>query len=76
MPNYTFKNTLNDEIETMFLTIAEREEYLAANPHMTQLLAAPPQGDAIRLGIKKNSSQFRELVQRIKTNNHRSTIQT
>ena len=37
MPTYDFINTETDEVEELFMNLAEREEFLKDNPHMKQV---------------------------------------
>ena len=37
MPTYDFLNTKTDEVEELFMNLAEREEFLKDNPHMKQV---------------------------------------
>lgn len=81
MPTYTFLNTNSGETFTTIMSIAEREEYLKANPHIQQqLISAPALGDSIRLGLKKPDNGFRDRLKEIKKQHSkgitRSTINT
>ena len=81
MPSYTFLNTESGEMVTTIMSIAEREEYLKANPHIQQqLISAPALGDSIRLGLKKPDNGFRDRLKEIKKQHSkgitRSTINT
>lgn len=81
MPTYTFLNTDSGETFTTIMSIAEREEYLKANPHIQQqLISAPALGDSIRLGLKKPDNGFRDRLKEIKKQHSkgitRSTINT
>jgi hypothetical protein len=67
MPSYTFLNTDSGEVFTTIMSIAEREDYLKANPHIQQqLISAPALGDSIRLGLKKPDNGFRDRLKEIK----------
>lgn len=81
MPSYTFLNTESGEVFTTIMSIAEREDYLKANPHIQQqLISAPALGDSIRLGLKKPDNGFRDRLKEIKKAHSRgitrSTINT
>lgn len=81
MPSYTFLNTDSGEVFTTIMSIAEREEYLKANPHIQQqLISAPSIGDSIRLGLKKPDNGFRDRLKEIKKQHSKgitkSTINT
>jgi hypothetical protein len=67
MPTYTFLNTTNGESFTEIMSMSEREEYLASNPHIQQqIVSAPSLGDSIRLGLKKPENGFRDRLREIK----------
>ena len=76
MPTYTFINTETNESEDRLMSIAERDEYLQANPNIRQSLATPTFGDPVRLGITKTPDGFNELLKNTKKRNLHSTIQT
>jgi hypothetical protein len=81
MPSYTFLNTDSGEVFTTIMSIAEREDYLKANPHIQQqLISAPALGDSIRLGLRKPDDGFRDRLREIKKAHSRgitrSTINT
>ena len=81
MPTYTFLNTESGEVFTTIMSIAEREDYLKANPHIQQqLISAPALGDSIRLGLKKPDNGFRDRLKEIKKAHSRgitrSTVNT
>ena len=81
MPSYTFKNLNSGEEFTAIMSMNEREEFVANNPHMQQVFhSAPAVGDSIRLGLKKPDSGFRDRLKEIKKAHSRgltrSTINT
>lgn len=81
MPRYTFKDLNTGDEFTTVMTMAEREEYVKANPHIQQqLISAPSLGDSIRLGLKKPDNGFRDRLKEIKKHHSkgftRSTINT
>jgi hypothetical protein len=81
MPSYTFLNTESGEVFTTIMSIAEREDYLKANPHIQQqLISAPALGDSIRLGLKKPDNGFRDRLKEIKKHHSKgitkSTVNT
>ncbi|CAB4140792.1 hypothetical protein UFOVP395_127 [uncultured Caudovirales phage] len=81
MPSYTFLNTQSGEVFTTIMSIAEREDYLKANPHIQQqLISAPALGDSIRLGLKKPDNGFRDRLKEIKKHHSKgitkSTVNT
>ena len=76
MPTYTFKNTITDETFESFMTMSERETFLADNPHISQSLSAPAIGDSVRLGVKKIDRSFNDLLIKAKGAHRGSTINT
>jgi len=52
------------------------EEYLAQNPHINILPAAPMIVSGVASGTNKPDSGFRDLLKTIKKNSPRSTINT
>lgn len=77
MPTYGFRNNDTGEEYTEFMSMAEREKYLADNPHITQLPSAPAILTRLALGHRlKPDSGFREVLAKVKKNNHGSTINT
>jgi hypothetical protein len=77
MPTYTFiDNETGSHFEDM-MSIAEKEEYLQLNPHVSQtILHAPALADPTRLGRMKPEGGFRDLLKDIKKNNRKSKINT
>lgn len=65
MPTYDFKNTDTDEVFTKVMKIAEKEEYLKANPHIQQMVSAPNLVDPVRIGVRKVDNGFKEVLQRV-----------
>lgn len=62
MPTYTFlNNETGEEFEEM-MSIATREEYLAANPHLSQVFNNLNIGDPVRLGFTKPPADFMKGV--------------
>lgn len=67
MPTYRFANLSTKEEHELFMGIQEKEDYLAKNPHLVQLLnGAPSLGDSIRLGLRKPDDGFRDRLREIK----------
>jgi hypothetical protein len=67
VPVYTFKDINSGEEFTTMMSMNEREEFVANNPHMQQVIhSAPAIGDSIRLGLKKPDSGFRDRLKEIK----------
>ena len=77
MPNYSFYNTKTDEyFNEFFSSWKEAEKYINENKHINWLCGAPPQGDSVRLGIRKPDDGFRDLLKHVKRKNIRSNINT
>lgn len=76
MPTYTFINKESGEEETHILTLAQREEFLEQNPHMTQALSTPAFGDSVRLGIRRVDDSFNDVLKKAKSAHKHSTIET
>jgi hypothetical protein len=80
-PSYTFKDLNSGEEVTTIMSMNEREEFVANNPHMQQVIhSAPAIGDSIRLGLKKPDNGFRDRLKEIKKAHSRgftkSTVNT
>lgn len=77
MPTYTFKNNESDEVFELFMSISEREKYIAENPNVTQL---PPNTvnvvDPVRMGRMKPSDSFRDIIRNIKKEHIGSNVNT
>lgn len=75
MPLYTFRNKNTGEIFTELMGIAARELYLIDNPHIESLITgAPSLGDSVRLGIRKPSDGFNEVLSKISESNYKSNL--
>lgn len=74
MPTYRFKNTETGEVFEAILSLAERETFLAENPHITQEICAPRLGDPVRLGIRKVDDGFKDVLKKAKRAHRNSTI--
>ncbi len=80
-PSYTFKDLNKNEEFTVIMSMNEREEFVANNPHMQQVIhSAPALGDSIRMGLKKPDDGFRDRLREIKKAHSRgltkSTVNT
>ena len=74
MPTYDFRDTNTQEEFTKLMSIAAKEEYLAANPHIQQLMTGfLGIGDPVRLGLKKPDASFRDVLKNVKANNRSIT---
>lgn len=77
MPNYSFKNNDTGEEYVLFLSISGREEYLAANPHVEQIIThAPALHSGRGLGVRKLDDGFKDLIDNMKKNIPGNTIKT
>lgn len=74
MANYTFKDKITGEVETLSLTLKEREEYLANNPHKEQLIVNT-NGFVSGHGNKPDDG-FRDLLREMKKHHPNNTIDT
>lgn len=72
MPNYTFKDTTTGDEWTTFMSISEKEQYLEQNKHVHQLITPVAFGDAIKMGVRKPDSGFRDVLKEIKKHHPRS----
>lgn len=69
MPTYDFRNNDTQEEFTKLMSIAAKADYLAANPHISQIITGfLGIGDPVRLGLKKPDSEFRDVLKNIKSN--------
>lgn len=73
MPNYTFKNSNTNEIESHTMKISELDDFKANNPHLERCYlpdGAPTLGDGMRMdtpGTGKADSTFEKyVIQRMK----------
>ena len=77
MPTYTFLNKETDEEFDILMSIAERDQYVQDNPHLTQVLRkAPSIGDPIRLGKRKPDDGFRDVLRNVKHHHKKDNINT
>lgn len=75
MPTYTFLNTITKEVEEHTLKISNYDKFKSENPHLERHIEeAPGCSDPVRLGLKKSSSGFRDLLKHMKSKHIRSTI--
>jgi len=67
MPTYDFRNNNTQEEFSKLMSIAAKEEYLAANPHIQQIITGfLGIGDPVRLGLKKPDASFRDVLKEVK----------
>jgi hypothetical protein len=65
MPTYSFRNKTTGEIFDKILRIAEREEYLTANPDVEQVHLHAPQVNADPIGSNQHRKGFKEVLNKI-----------
>jgi hypothetical protein len=76
MPTYLFVNHQTGKEWTDFMSISARDEFLAANPHVEQLVYGAPRIVSM-VGTKpKIDDAFRDKLKEIKKRNPRNTINT
>lgn len=75
MPTYTFRNTDTQEVFEKVMRISELDSYKEHYPELELVITgAPGLSDPVRLGIKKPSDGFRDVLKKIKTNNPGNNI--
>lgn len=79
MPTYSFHNKDTGEVFDKMMKIADREQYLAENPHIETVITAP--GVTGELGSRMKPDQgFRDVLREIKKKHNKvwtpSTINT
>ena len=77
MPTYNLRNkATGEEFEMFFSSWTKKDEYLAANPDIEQLVGSINIGDPTRLGLRKPDDAFRDRLRDIKSKFHGSNINT
>lgn len=80
MPTYHFKNNDTGEEFSEQMMISELDEYVAKNPHLTQIPTAPMIVTSVDSGRRKPDQGFRDILRHIKKGNSKgltkSTINT
>jgi len=72
MPQYTFEDKDTGHIETLVMTLSEREEYLKNNPNKQQIITKP---NGFIAGVSaKPDNVFRDMLKEMKKANPGSTI--
>ncbi len=64
MPTYEFRNKETGDVTEVFMKIAEKDQYLADNPHLEQTMTTAPAFAGDHISIKKDSG-FKEVLQKI-----------
>ena len=64
MPYYDFEDTETGEVFELSLKIAEKEDFLKANPNLKQVISAPMIVGGVD-GLRKVDDGFNEVLQKI-----------
>lgn len=62
MANYTFRNKITGEEETVWLSFAEHDTYLNDKPDWEQVIKAATFVDPVSIGVTKPPSDFQKHV--------------
>jgi hypothetical protein len=73
MPTYDFYNTQTGEEFEQFMSIAAREEFLKANPHIQQVLGATSTVSGVSI-TGKIPDGFKEVLAKVSENHKQSTV--
>ena len=66
MPTYTFKNLETGEFEEHVMKISELDSFKENNKHLERAIVDTPSfGDPVRLGLRKNDSGWKEVLQKV-----------
>lgn len=76
MPTYTFRDTITNIDEDIFMKYSEIESYLTNNPSKIKIVTSPNIISGVESGSNKPDEGFRDILRTIKKNNRRSTINT
>jgi len=76
MPTYNLENTETGEVTTEFMSWSALEQHLAENPHIRQVLSAPPIVSGVVSSKNKPDQCFRDILRTIKKRHPRSTVNT
>jgi len=74
MPIYEFRDKQTGETWEKFLSMSAREEYLAENPNIEQVINAPALISGIAGVTHKNDGGFKDLLNRIGNANPASPL--
>ena len=75
MPTYEFRNKKTGEVTEQFFSFwTDRDEYLAANPHLETTMTRPPQINADPIGGNQHGKAFREVLNKIHKTTPGSTL--
>jgi hypothetical protein len=77
VPNYSFRNKDSGEEFVLFMKMAEKDEYLNANPHIESFIShAPALHSGQGLGVRKVDDGFKEVLNSMKKKIPGNTINT
>ena len=76
MPTYTFRDTITNVDEDIFIKYSEVESYLTNNPTKIKIVTSPSIISGVESGRNKPDENFRDILRTIKKINRRSTINT
>ena len=76
MANYSWRNKKTGHISSIWMTIAEAEQYEKDHPELTWLCGAPALADPWRVGVKKPSNRIRDRLKDIKKKHPLGTVET
>lgn len=76
MAIYTFRNKRSKREWTDVMSYDEKVKFLEANPNVESVPVAMNIGDPVRLGKVKQSSDFRQVLQKAKKAHPHGTINT
>jgi len=68
MPTYSFRDKETQETFDKLMSYSDKLVFLEENPHLEPIItSAPGIGDPVRLGLKKPSDSFRDVLKNIKS---------
>ena len=76
MPTYTLENTKTGEVTTEIMSWSALQNYLSENPHLKQIVGAPPTVSGVASGTNKPDAGFRDILKTIKKRHPGSTVNT
>jgi len=75
MPTYCFRNAYTEEVCEVVMRISELDAFKLNHPELELVInGAPGLSDPVRLGLKKPSDGFRDVLKKIKNNNPGNNI--
>ena len=73
MPTYDFLNTETGEIEELFLSLSQREQFLKDNPHIQQMIGATATVSGVSI-TGKIPDGFKEVLAKVSENHKQSSV--